>query len=194
VQSGRERILAEERQLLRRLGTVDLGEASVPDGSQEDAFYAAWAEELLQKSLGALHEEYLRTGRGDYFRVLYGRVCEGLGNAEIAAALNRKVTDIENYYRRARQRLADQLQAALAEQIQRYCAPGDAEDESRVEWERLGEFLRTSGGLERAVRSSYELSGEVAARERSSQTTILQHLCQARTKRHGFRGGHSAPQ
>lgn len=194
VQSGRERILAEQGELLRSLGTVELGEASAQDSAQEDAFYAAWAEELLQKCLGALHEEYLRTGRGDYFRVLYGRVCEGLGNVEIAAGLNRKVTDVENYYKRARQHLSEQLQAALADQVRRYCPPGDAEDEVRVEWERLGAFLQASGGLERAVRNSYELSGEVAARERSSQTTILQHLRQTRRGNHGVRAEPPAPE
>lgn len=183
VQSGRERILADHREMLHTLGTVETDDAAETDQAQEDAFYAAWAEELLQKCLGALHEEYLRTGRGDYFRVLYGRLCEGLGNVEIAAALNRKVTDVENYYKRARQHLADQLQAALADQVRRYCPEEDADDEIRVEWERLGTFLQGSGGLERAVRDSYELSGEVAARERTSQTTILDRLRQGRIAR-----------
>jgi RNA polymerase sigma factor (sigma-70 family) len=174
VVSGRERIQLEDRHELLRLGTVAADE-SAPDVDQQDAFYAAWAEELLQTCLNELQQEYLHSGRGDYFRVLYGKVCEDLGNAEIAAALRRNVTDIENYYKRSRDHLRNRLQTALAEHVRRYCAE-DVEGEVRREWERLKSFLQDCGGLERAVRNSFELADETAARESASRTAILRLL------------------
>jgi hypothetical protein len=184
VQSGRERIQLEQRDLLAKLGTVGLEEDSADSSAVEDAFYAAWAEELLQTCLQSLQDEYLRTGRGDYFRVLYGKVCEDLSNQDVADALRLKLTDVENYYKRARQHLGDRLREVLSDHVLRYSLPQAAPDEIRIEWERLGEYLRSCGGLERAIRDSYELSDDLAARELTSKTAILARLSQTHLQNH----------
>ena len=59
--------------------------------------------------------------------------------AEVAKALDRKPSDVDNYYRHARTRLSDQLEAMLREQIERYCPEDEAGEEFRGEWEKLGE-------------------------------------------------------
>jgi RNA polymerase sigma factor (sigma-70 family) len=176
VQSGRERIQQEQRQLLASLGTVGVEEDPADGSSLEDAFYAAWGAELLQTCLQSLQDEYLRTGRGDYFRVLYGKVCEELSNQQVADALGIKVTDVENYYRRAHQHLGERLKDVLSDHVRRYCNPQDVDDEIRTEWERLGQYLRSCGGLERSIRDSYDLSDDLAARESTSRTAILARL------------------
>jgi RNA polymerase sigma factor (sigma-70 family) len=176
VQSGRDRIHADHRVDLARLGTVGLDEDSPESGALEDAFYAAWAEELLQSCLQSVQSEYQQSGRGDYFRVLYGKVCEDLQNAEIASALQLKVTDVENYYKRARTLVADRLRSVLAAQVERYCPAENDSGELQQEWNRLGEYLRTCGGLEQAIRNSYDLADGLTARESTSKTAILRSL------------------
>ena len=70
----------------------------------------------------------------------------------------------------------------LSDHVLRYSLPQAAPDEIRIEWERLGEYLRTCGGLERAIRDSYELSDDLAARELTSKTAILTQISQARLR------------
>lgn len=176
VISGRERIQREDRDQLLAEGTVRADEATPDDSAVDDVFYQAWAEEILQECLTALQADYLQTGRGDYFRVLYGRVCESMNNAQIADALDLKITDVENYFKRAKQHLRTQLESTVATRVRRYSAPQLADDEIRAEWQRLGEFLEQHGGLEEAVRRSYEMAGEIKARERKSTIMILEQL------------------
>lgn len=176
VQSGRQRIQREQRDLLAKLGTVNLDEESADTQETEDAFYAAWAEELVHACLQAQQAKYLRIGRGDYFRVLYGKVCENLKNSEIAEALQLKVSDVENYYKRSRQQLTERLRTTVADHVQRYCRPSDVADEMRAEWKRLGQYLQRCGGLEQAIRDSYELSQGLDQREQTSKTAILTQL------------------
>ena len=51
---------------------------------QDERFLAAWVEDLLQNVLQQLAKEYHAEGKGDYFRVLYGRMCERMSIAEVA--------------------------------------------------------------------------------------------------------------
>ena len=150
---------------------------SVPR-SDNDAFYEAWAEELLQQAVESLLDDYHREGRGDYFRVLYGRICEGMSVKEVGELLNLKATDIDNYYRHARSRLETRLRELVRWQVARYVSAGDASDEFETEWSRLGEFLQQHGGLEECLRRSYaEFStDELREREVESMTAILKNV------------------
>lgn len=174
VQSGREALLRADREFLITMGTIHPSEesAAVAD-SRERQFYMAWVDELLQLTLRKLQKDYLKSGRGDYFRVLYGRVCEEMGNQEIADNLRLKITDVENYYKRSKLHLREQLRETLAVQIRRYCPVEEVDEEIQKEWDQLGEFLKEFGGLDLAIRKSYEFSEALPQLEKSSRTTIL---------------------
>jgi len=145
---------------------------------EADAFYQAWAEELLQSAVESLLEDYHREGRGNYFRVFYGRVCENLPVRAIAASLQLKETDVDNYFRHARSRLESRLRDLVRWQVLRYSSPDQSTAEFEHEWSRLGEFLKQNGGLEDSLRSSYSGFNVEAAREReaSSMTAILKRV------------------
>lgn len=149
VQAGRRQLAEELRQHFEEL-------ADEKDRSA-DAFYAAWVEDLVQQAVASVATEYYRQGKGDYVRVLYGRLCRQLSIAELAEALQLKPSAVDNYYRHARQRLAEKLDERLRRQLQRYCPAEDLDDEFSLEWEQLGTYLADQGGLEEAVRRTYEL-------------------------------------
>jgi RNA polymerase sigma factor (sigma-70 family) len=155
VQSGRERLLKEHAQQAASDGPLPVAASPEPSQEQMDAFYAAWVEDLLARSVDHLRDEYHAAGKGDYFRVLYGRVCEEMSVPEIAAALNLKSTDVENYYKSAKKQLAATLKNRLLAQTARYCDEAEVADELQAEWTALGDFIEAHGGLERAVRRSY---------------------------------------
>jgi RNA polymerase sigma factor (sigma-70 family) len=135
----------------------ELDEAQVAAGSDQDAFYAAWVDELLQKCLHDLARDYHRDGKGDYFRVLYGRLCEEMSIAEAAAALDISPSAVDNYYRHVRGRLSEKLESAVRSHVYRYTPIEDAEAEFAAEWGRLGTYLAEHGGLEDSVRRAHAL-------------------------------------
>jgi len=149
TQAGRDRLA---RDLARRAD--ELNERTE---GRADAFYAAWVEDLLQRSVEAIAADYCRESKDDYVRVLYGRLCERLTIAEVADALTLKPATVVNYFRHARQRLAEKLEQMVRMQIHRYCLSEEAESEFGLEWQQLGEYLAEHGGLEEAVRNAYEL-------------------------------------
>lgn len=155
VNSGRERLVAEHPDRFERyLSSTPEGEI---EAGEADAFYVAWASSLVQSTVEGLLEEYRASGRPDHFRVLYGKICEGLTIAEIGDALEMPATSVQNCYRRASERLAEKLRETLRAHVLRYCPVDEARPEIELEWERLGEFLTTSGGLEAAVREAYSV-------------------------------------
>ena len=156
VQAGRERLLKEE---VARGGALE-AYAAEPTQEPLDAFYAAWVDDLLQRCVDGLMQACHAAGKGDYFRVFHGRLCEGLRMSEISAALGIKLTDAENYYKAARQRLSQALETALRDHVARYCDEQSLPAELDDEWQRLGEFLQQHGGLERAVERSYRQMGD----------------------------------
>ncbi|MGH7192963.1 MAG: RNA polymerase sigma factor, partial [Candidatus Saccharimonadales bacterium] len=79
VQAGRDRIF---RDLAKQLDRWQ----HAPD-EQSDAFYAAWVEDVVERAVRSLAAEYGRQGKGDYLRVLYGRICDELTIAACADAL-----------------------------------------------------------------------------------------------------------
>jgi RNA polymerase sigma factor (sigma-70 family) len=162
----------------RRQWLIDDLESAGPDAAslaaseeQADAFLEAWVEDLLQKCLHELAAEYHRAGKGDYFRVLYGRLCDEMSIAEVAEALAISPSAVDNYYRHVRRRLAEKLQSAVRSHVFRYCAQEEAEKEFVAEWNRLGAHLKEHGGLEEAVRRTYELA-DFQAVERSKTARI----------------------
>ncbi|HLJ12530.1 MAG TPA: sigma-70 family RNA polymerase sigma factor [Planctomycetaceae bacterium] len=160
VATGRDRAVRENADQLERY--LDVSGLDPEDASQEssDAFYAAWAEDILQQTVEGLLTEYNQAGKGDCFRVLYGRLCEDMPMSEIAVALRLTPGAAESHYRQAKQRLAERLQELVRWQVGRYSSSDGAEAEFIAEWGRLGEYLRAHGGLETAVRRSY---GDAAA-------------------------------
>ena len=133
----------------------DVEELEQPAAEAEDAFYAAWVEEVVRQAVELLAAEYCRENQTDRIRVFYGRLCEGLSIAEVSASLNLKTTTVDYYYRDARDRLARTLEELVRPQVERYCRAEEAADEFAREWERLGSSLSTYGGIEEAVRRSY---------------------------------------
>jgi RNA polymerase sigma factor (sigma-70 family) len=152
--------------------------AETTASGEADAFYQAWAEELLQAAVESLLDDYHREGRGDYFRVLYGRVCEGTPVRDIAELLGLKISDVDNYYRHGRQRLETRLRELVRWHVARYASADESGDEFEREWARLGSFLAEHGGLEAALRQSYDdfSSDELREREVESMTTILKNV------------------
>lgn len=150
---ARERILREHGGLLDRyleLTETETGGDAPQD--QLDAFYAAWVDDVLHTVVEGLMVEYNRMGKGDYFRVLYGRLCEQLTVPEIANALQLKLTTAENYLRHMRQKLADRLREIVMASVLRYSPQDRIEAEFAAEWNQLGEFLQSHGGIEEVIR------------------------------------------
>jgi len=149
IRKGRKRLLPDLKEQLNRLVGQKRGEI--------DAFYAAWVDDLVQRSVESLAREYYRERKGDYVRVLYSRLCERLTVAQVAHALEIKPSAVVNYSRHVRQRLSKKLEGLVREHVERYCLPDEVEAEFCVEWQRIGLHLAECGGLETAVRRAYDL-------------------------------------
>jgi len=156
VDAGRARLVREHGGMLDRY--AELGDVDAVDAPREqlDAFYAAWVDGTLRAAVESLLSEYDHAGKGDYYRVFYGRLCEQLPMAEIADHLQIKLTQAENYYRHVRDRLGERLKEYVREHVLRYSGAQEIVDEFTSEWSQMGEYLRERGGLESAVRTVYE--------------------------------------
>ena len=180
VQKGRSHLLKENAaELLAREDLPTIKAMDAPAG-QIDQFYAAWVEGILLGAVESLMQEYHRTGKGDYFRVLHGRVCEQMTTPAISEALGIKKTDAENYYKAARKRLTAKLRELVEEHTQRYCQRHEADEEFNSEWNRIGEYLKEHGGLENAIAGVYKNAAgvEVARRQPQAVTAALTRLTQ----------------
>ncbi len=135
----------------------ELEQAEEAPAGDQDAFYAAWVDELLQACLHDLAVDYHRDGKGDYFRVLFGRLCEEMSIAEVAASLDISPSAVDNYYRHVRGRLSEKLESAVRSHVFRYTPVEEAEAEFAAEWGRLATYLKEHGGLEDAVRHAQTL-------------------------------------
>lgn len=151
TQAGRTRLVREHGgQLDRYQSEQPGGDEATPE--QTDAFCVAWADNLIQTAVEGLLREYTAANRADYFRVLYGRLCDDLSMTEIADALQITVSSADNYFRHARRRLSERLEELVLSHVRRYSLPEDVEQEFQVEWNQLKESLQYRGGLESAVR------------------------------------------
>jgi RNA polymerase sigma factor (sigma-70 family) len=175
VLSGRARLEQENRDAILKLASVQTADGAETVREQDDAFYAAWVDELLQDSIESLLTEYLQEGRGDYFRVFYGRLCERMTGAEVAESLQLTTTTAENYFRHAKQRFGETLKQLVERRLRRYANDDRFAAEFQSEWNDLSEYLSGRGGIERALRESYEQfdSTDLRRREGQSVTTIL---------------------
>ena len=124
---------------------------------QDDIFYAAWVEEVVEQAVEALAIEYCGKNQGDRIRVLYGRLCEGLTFAELAESLGIKISTVDFYFRDARDRLAERLRELVRPRVLRYYTVEEADEEFARQWNELGRYMSAHGGLEEAVRRSYAL-------------------------------------
>ena len=168
--SNRARVRAGRQRILEEIAHDASGEDSGPIA---DAFYAAWVDDLVQRAVSALAADYGREGRGDYVRVLYGRLCQGLTIAACADALRLKPATVDNYYRHASDRLAEQLRDVLRRHVANHAAPEAVEEEFAAEWSQLGDYLTARGGLEEALRQANGALDSLEADRR--RTAALSH-------------------
>jgi DNA-directed RNA polymerase specialized sigma24 family protein len=169
VRAGRERLARDAADQWAQPETVE--------DEQSEVFYAAWVEDLLRQTLESVAAAYYREAKGDYVRVLYSRLCQGVSIAAMAAELDTTPSSVNNYFRHARQRLADTLETLVRRQVERYSTPEASEQEFQEEWLTLGRYLTAHGGLEDAIRRAYEIMDPVATQK--NQRTGLE----AATKR-----------
>ena len=179
IDIGRQRLLRENRELLQTLVLAALDGDDPTAAETQDAFYAAWVEELVSCTLRSLHAELLESGKADQFRVLFGRVCDGMTNAEVAECLGLPLTTVENHFKRTRQRFAEQLEQATRRHVTRYCPTNDVETEFQNEWHRMGEYLALQGGLEELLRKAFEGEDAISLRPRGS--AIMQSVIKTLT-------------
>ncbi|HUG70888.1 MAG TPA: sigma-70 family RNA polymerase sigma factor [Pirellulaceae bacterium] len=166
VEDGRQRILRD----LAAEGALPASLWAVPEPSeeQEDAFYSAWVDDLLQRAINDLLTKLHGEGKGDYFRVLHGRVCEQVSTREIAELLSISATAAENYFKAAKKRMAGELESAMRSHVQRYCDDESVAGEFATEWSRLSNHLQQHGGLEAVLRSQHEQTQNAGEISRTS--------------------------
>jgi RNA polymerase sigma factor (sigma-70 family) len=169
VHKGRQQLLRENAHEL--VGRADLPTLKGPEDSAENAdhFYAAWVEGMLFAAVETLMLEYHQTGKGDYFRVLYGRICEQMTTPQISETLGLTTTTSENYFKAARKRLAAKLEELVRRHVERYSEPDDMEADFIAEWNQIGQHLKERGGLEQIISSVYENLDPAEAAQRQTQ-------------------------
>ena len=157
--SNRQRVELNRRRLLHEAAAEGVLPAIAAEASEYepavhdlDAFYRAWVDELLAETMRSVMSQFHAEGKGDYFRALYGRICEGLTAAEIGAALNSSPSIVENYLRVAKARLARALSDQVRQHVQRYSKSEDVVAEFEQEWAQLSQYLEKYGGLDEAIR------------------------------------------
>jgi RNA polymerase sigma factor (sigma-70 family) len=177
ILANRHRVQAGRARLSRDVAE-HVEESARAREEQADAFYAAWVEDLIQQAIESLATEYHRKNQADYVRVLYSRLCEQLTIAEVADALAITPSNVDYYFRHARDRLSTKLEELVRSQVRRYCPPEETEQEFAVEWQRLGDYLTEHGGLEPAIRRTYELSeaAQLKNRRRTGLTKASEHI------------------
>ena len=168
VQSAREQRFREfAEELAKRSGDPGQGGS---DRESEDIFYSAWANALLRRTVGHVRTGLYAEGKGDYFRVLHGRLCEAMSMADISESLGISLASVDNYFRAAKRRLTAALEEAVREHVSRYCKSAELEAEFRSEWNAIGDFLKQHGGLEQVVR---EQSNQSIPNAPNEKTRIL---------------------
>ena len=173
VERGRRNLLADLAEKGGAPGVLPVHDSPEPAAAHdEDIFYQAWVDELLAQAMRAVREQLYAEDRGDYFRALYGRVCEGLSAGDIAESLDIPVAAVENYLRIARTRLSRTLQVAVQKQVERYSPTADVKAEFEREWSELGRNLDRLGGLETAIRREAGGLSRLPADARASKSFL----------------------
>jgi RNA polymerase sigma factor (sigma-70 family) len=172
VEKGRARLLREHGGRLDDRGGLPLVPSLDAPTEQEDAFYAAWVEELVRQAVDAVLADLHHQGKGDCFRILYSRLCEGMSLDEVARVLAMEPGRAKSAYEHARRCLARQLEALVHDQVSRYCPEADAAAECATEWARLGQHLQVHGELEAAVRRACAADTPSSQRGAAKQATL----------------------
>jgi RNA polymerase sigma factor (sigma-70 family) len=185
VLANRARIQAARARLVREHGNEMVrsaeSEAATDVGADEaDAFYAAWADHVLEQTIDTLVAELQREGKGDQFRVLHGKICEEMTIAEIARTLGMTTSHAEQAYKDARKRLAQRLEAQVRAHVRRYASETDIDSDFAVEWSDLARYLKSGGGLEIAIRRALEQTQDRHA-SKASLTAIVKRLAKPRS-------------
>jgi RNA polymerase sigma factor (sigma-70 family) len=171
VQAGRVRLLREHGDRLEdHPGLPLLPDLDAP-AEEVDAIHAAWVEDLLYRTIEALRGEYHQAGKDDYFRVLYGKLCEDMTTAEVAQSLCWTISQVENAYKHVRKHLEERVRDC----VDRYSPAEEAEGEFAAEWAQLGAYLKEHGGLEEAVRRAWGAGQPLEAQpgqDRSPKRTL----------------------
>src|SRR4030095_16426114 len=152
VAQGRQRVLADAALAGGIPGMPWAACDSDPPAEELDLFYQAWVDVLLTRTMRNVMEKLQAEGRVDYFRALFGRVCEGMSAAEIGQALDASVAAVENYLRVGKARLAAELRELVRQQVTRYAPPEKVAEQFELEWNELAAFLTKHGRLEEAIR------------------------------------------
>jgi DNA-directed RNA polymerase specialized sigma24 family protein len=158
----------------------ELAQASAENN---DLFYAAWVEDIVQQAVDDLAIEYCRKNQSDRMRVFCGRLCEGLTIAKVANVLNLKPNTVDFYFRDVRDRLGERLRELVRRRVEPYCPAEEADEECAREWQQLGHYLAAHGGIEAAVERSYALLPGGPGREAAS-TAVGKVLRQLTAVRH----------
>lgn len=186
IEKGRKRIMRELAQRPRDEIPESIWTSPEPTDEQVDAFYQAWVDDLLERCVERLLTDLHRAGKGDYFRVLFGRLCEELSMPEIAEMLQIKTTTAENYFKAAKKRLAAELEHAVRGHVAKYCDETSIDDEFRAEWAQLSEYLLEHGGIEDAVRSSHQQI--VSAGRPTRESEVFRGTAAILKAQHGRKG------
>jgi hypothetical protein len=152
LEQGRQRLLQDAASAGGIPEILPVSETSDPETEDLDSFYHAWVDELLSAAMRQVLAELQAEGRGDYFRSLYGRICEGLSAEEIGNALGLPPATIENQLRIAKGRLSRCLSNEVRRHVESYSTPETAQADFESEWSQLGLHLERFGGLEGAIR------------------------------------------
>lgn len=169
VEKGRRELLKDNyNDLMNRDDFPTLNRSEAAE-LQEDEFERAWIEALLYRAVEAVMGDFHRRGKGDYFRVLYGKVCERLSVPEISDALGISRTNVENYFKAARKRLEDEIRHSLRQHVVRYCDPQDVAEEFASEWKSIGSYLSEKGGLDEVVAELYAQKESVESIEHTNR-------------------------
>jgi RNA polymerase sigma factor (sigma-70 family) len=175
IQAGRARLLREHGNEMVR--SAESEDATDVGADEADAFYAAWADHVLEQTIDALVTELQREGKGNQFHVLHGKICEEMTIAEIARALGMTTSQAEQAYKDARKRLAHRLEAQVRAHVRRYSSEADIDSDFAVEWSDLARYLKSGGGLESAVRRALEQTQDRQA-SKASLTAIVKRLAE----------------
>lgn len=168
VREGRARLLRDEADRFdERFVLRDLG---VPS-DQERLFYDDWAAEIIRQAMDEVMTACHCSGRGDYFRVFYGRFCERMTIREIAEHLDISQSTADNYFRSVRKQLQQRLESIIRSRVERYSPPAEVAREFEAEWADLAEHLRQFGGLEAAVERAFG-KGEQDWNSQEQQTSM----------------------
>lgn len=176
IEQGRQRNLQEQAEA----GIAGPWIFDETAAAEVDIFYASWVDDLLLQAAETLMTSLHSEGKGNYYRVLYGRVCQQMTVKDIAADLNITQTNAENYFKAARKRLAAQLEDLVRQHVARYCDSTELIEQFDEEWLHLGNYLDEHGGLEAALRRAYAPTpgGEVdlSGRHRRIRETLDRSL------------------